>query len=129
MNGGFLLDTNIVIGILENDASIISRIDPGRPLYLPCIAMGELFYGAYNSSRVEPNVQKLITLAKSVPVLECGLRTAGIYGTLKAELRKKGRPIPDNDIWIAAISQERQLTLLSRDGHFQQFETLATLIL
>lgn len=129
MSGGFLLDTNVVIGILEKDTSITGRIDPARPLFLPCIVMGELFYGAHNSSRVKQNMQRLIALAKVLPVLDCDLQTAEIYGALKTELRKKGRPIPENDIWIAAISQQRQLTLISRDGHFQEFATLAMIIL
>ncbi len=126
MSGGFLLDTSIVIGVLERDTSITGRIDPARPLFLPCIVMGELFYGAHNSGRIHHNVERLVELAKVLPVLACDLGTAEVYGTLRTELRKKGRPIPDNDIWIAAISQQRQLTLISRDNHFQEFESLKT---
>jgi len=124
-HGGFLLDTNIVIGILEQDASITNRLDPSAQLFLPCIAMGELFYGAHNSGRVQHNLARLGKLSKSFPVLPCDLGTADTYGKLKTALRKKGRPIPDNDIWIAAIAEQQRLTLLTRDIHFQEFATLS----
>jgi tRNA(fMet)-specific endonuclease VapC len=46
------------------------------------------------------------------------------YGQIRASLRKRGRPIPDNDIWIAATAQHHQLTVVSRDPHFKEIEHL-----
>jgi len=126
MHGAFLLDTNIVIGILEQDHSIVQRLDPSMALYLPVIAVGELFYGAFNSGRVRHNLERLEALAKALPVLSCDAGTAEKYGKLKTELRKKGRPLPDNDIWIAAISLQQQLTLITMDSHFLEFSSLST---
>jgi tRNA(fMet)-specific endonuclease VapC len=128
MNGRFLLDTNIVIGILEEDSLIAHRLDPSMAIYLAAIVMGELFYGACNSGRVQQNLQRLAALAKTLPVLPCDLETAETYGRMKTELRKKGRPLPDNDIWIAAISQQKHLTLITRDKHFMEFESLSAQI-
>jgi tRNA(fMet)-specific endonuclease VapC len=51
-------------------------------------------------------------------VLGCDTATARQYGRIKNALRARGRPIPDNDIWIAAIALQHDLTLLSRDRHF-----------
>jgi tRNA(fMet)-specific endonuclease VapC len=124
MNGRFLLDTNIVIGLMGGDEGITRRLDPHMRFYLPSIAVGELFFGAYRSGRVQHNIGRLQVLTRSLPVLVCDLGTADCYGILKHELRKKGRPVPDNDIWVAAISQQHKLTLITRDQHFREFGTL-----
>jgi tRNA(fMet)-specific endonuclease VapC len=124
MNGRFLLDTNIVIGLLKGDQFLTRRVDPQMRLYLPSIVVGELFFGAYRSSRVRHNIERLQVLTRTLPVLPCDLGTADCYGTLKHELRKKGRPVPDNDIWVAAMSQQHRLTLITRDQHFREFESL-----
>jgi tRNA(fMet)-specific endonuclease VapC len=124
MHGRFLLDTNIAIGLLEGDAAITTRLNPLTPLYLPSIAVGELFFGAYRSGRVQRNLERVVLLTQELPVLACDLETADRYGALKQELRKKGRPVPDNDIWVAAISQQHNLTLITRDRHFREFASL-----
>ena len=62
--------------------------------------------------------------ATAVPVLACDGDTARYYGEIKAGLRARGRPIPENDIWIAAISRQHNLTLVSRDTHFGEVNNL-----
>jgi tRNA(fMet)-specific endonuclease VapC len=52
--------------------------------------------------------------------------TATLYGSIKAALRKKGKPIPENDIWIAAIVQQHDLILITRDKHFSEIDNLNT---
>jgi tRNA(fMet)-specific endonuclease VapC len=52
--------------------------------------------------------------------------TAKFYGSIKAALRKKGKPIPENDIWIAAIAQQYDLILITRDNHFSEIDNLNT---
>jgi len=59
-------------------------------------------------------------------VLACDTETAREYGQIKNSLRAKGKPIPENDIWIAAIAIQYDLTLVTRDGHFTEIEGLAT---
>ncbi len=125
MNGRFLLDTDVLIGILEGDSSVTRRFVPSMILYLPVIAVGELFHGAFNSGRAQQNLDRVSAFAKTLPVLPCDLETAETYGRMKTELRKKSRPLPENDIWIAAISQQHQLTLITRDQHFREFGSLA----
>ena len=124
MNGRFLIDTNIAIGLLKGDEAITSRIDSQMRLYLPAVAVGELLFGAYRSGRVQQNLERVESLTRQLPVLSCDLATADEYGMLKHELRKKGRPVPDNDIWVAAISQQHKLTLITRDQHFREFGSL-----
>jgi tRNA(fMet)-specific endonuclease VapC len=125
MNGRFLLDTNVVIGLMRGDDAVTSRLDPHVRLYLPSIVVGELFFGAYRSGRVQHNLERLKLLTRTLPVLACDPGTADRYGLLKHELRKKGRPVPENDIWVAAISQQHGLTLITRDQHFREFDSLS----
>ena len=128
MNGRFLLDTNIVIAILEEDDSITRHIVPEMHIFLSSTVLGELLYGAYHSARVRQNVERAKALAAVIPVLPCDAETADAFGILKNQLRKKGRHIPENDIWIAAVAYKRQLTLITRDRHFEQIESLNSYI-
>jgi len=57
-------------------------------------------------------------------ILGCDAETARRYGEIKFGLQQKGRPISENDIWIAAIAVQHELTLASRDGHFAEVEGL-----
>ncbi|PYP87551.1 MAG: VapC toxin family PIN domain ribonuclease [Candidatus Angelobacter sp. Gp1-AA117] len=124
MNGQYLLDTNIVIAVLENDHSLSQIFLPGSSYFLPCIVVGELYFGAFNSGRVQHNINRIKSLVKAVPVLPCDLNTSYSYGEIMALLRKKGKPIPSNDIWIAAIAHQQKLTLLTRDKHFKEVDII-----
>ena len=123
MNGKFLLDTNIAIAFLIADESL-ERPDPSAQLYISSTAIGELFYGALNSNKVDENIHRITDFIRDSVSIPCDDDTARIYGDIKATLRKKGRPIPDNDIWIAAVSIQHSLTLVSRDEHFVNVQRL-----
>lgn len=125
MNGRFLLDTNVIIALLNGEEAVARHFGQDPEAYLPVIAVGELFYGAHRSARVEANVRQLEELIRVAAVLSCDKLTAEYYAKTKNLLRLKGRPIPDNDLWIAAISQQHALTLVTRDQHFWQIPGLA----
>jgi len=118
MNGRFLLDTNIVIALFSREAVVEARLAIATEVFIPSVVVGELYYGAYKSVRVEENITKIDEFAASNTILVCDARTAQEYGQIKNLLRAKGRPIPDNDIWIAAIGKQYGLTLITRDTHF-----------
>lgn len=61
----------------------------------------------------------MAAVAATAAVLVCDATTAGLYGELKAALRAQGTPIPENDLWIAALTRQHTLTLVSRDEHFE----------
>lgn len=118
-NGSLLLDTNIVIGLLEKDPDVIQHlVSSAREILLPSIVIGELCYGARRSGQVQANLARVDDLARKSTVLRCDLRTAHQYGIVKESLRRKGRPIPENDIWIAATALQHGLPLVTRDTHF-----------
>ena len=125
MNGKFLLDTNIVVAIFANDATVINSLANANEVFVPSIALGELYYGAHKSRRVEENIARINEFAVSSSILACNAETSQQYGKIKNGLRVKGRPIPENDIWIAAISKQHGLTLISRDEHFKNIDGLS----
>ena len=124
MSGSVLLDTNILIGILAKDEAILSRLVETEAVFLPSIALGELYFGAFKSAHPDDNAERIDRLADSTAILYCDGATALHYGRIKTSLRAKGRPIPENDIWIAAIAQQHGLTVASRDLHFREIENL-----
>ncbi len=128
MSGKYLLDTNIVIALFANDASVMESLTKAEEVFIPSVVIGELFYGAHKSARAKDNLARIDEFASSNLVLGCDMETARIYGDVKNALRIKGHPIPENDIWIAAVAIQHNLTLVSRDGHFNEIENLKVVV-
>ena len=124
MSGRALVDTNIVIAVFAGDPAAMESLEDKTAVYLCVPVIGELRYGALASARVEQNLARLDEFSKVVEVLPCDSETAVCYSAVKFDLRKKGRPIPENDVWIAGIAVQHGLTLVSRDSHFQEIEGL-----
>ena len=124
MNGKYLLDTNIVIALFSSDVLVTDHLKDADEIFVPSIVIGELYYGAQKSQRVQENIERIDEFVSENAILICDAETAKMYGLIKDGLRQKGRPIPENDIWIAALGTQHDLTLVSRDGHFEEVETL-----
>jgi len=125
-SGKFLLDTNIIIALLEGEAQVISNLDRAPEVFVPAIVLGELFFGAAKSGRPTENWMKIERFASGRVIVACDLDVARGYGRLKQRLREKGRPSPENDIWIAAAAKHYRMTLVTRDAHFREVEELET---
>jgi tRNA(fMet)-specific endonuclease VapC len=124
VNGRFLLDTNIIIALFLEEPRILERISTASEVLVSSISIGELYFGAYSSSKVQENLSLIEHFTGDITVLVCNLDTAKRYGDIKHILKEKGEPIPENDIWIAAIAQQYDLTLVTRDKHFDSIENL-----
>ncbi len=124
MDGRYLLDTNIVIALFDRQAAIEEAMAMAGEVFLPSVVVGELYYGAFSSQRVAVNQARLEHFTASATILACDELTAMHFGQIKNGLRAKGRPIPDNDLWIAAIARQYGLTLVTRDEHFRTIENL-----
>lgn len=124
MSGRYLLDTNIVIALFAGETAIAKRLRDADEVFVPSIALGEMYYGALKSTRSAENLARIEELVSDVAVLICDRETAKSYGQVKDGLRQKGKPIPENDIWIAAIAFQHDLTLVTRDNHFGEIEHL-----
>jgi tRNA(fMet)-specific endonuclease VapC len=64
--------------------------------------------------------------AANQSIVPCDLSVAREYGRLKQSLRERGRPIPENDMWIAATAKCHDMVLVTRDRHFHEIEDLLT---
>jgi tRNA(fMet)-specific endonuclease VapC len=125
VNSRFLLDTNIVIALIARDSSVERGLASAEKVYVPSLVLGELYFGARASAQKDRNLARIDEFAAANAVLVPDVATAREYGVLKVALRAKDRPIPENDMWIAAIAQQHSLTLITRDAHFQEVECLA----
>ena len=128
MDGRILLDTNIVIAIFARDAAVLKQLQTAQEVFVPSIVLGELYYGALNSTHSTQNIARLEAFSAACAVVDCNAETSVYYGDVKFMLKKKGTPIPENDIWIAALACQHELILISRDSHFNFVETLDTTV-
>jgi tRNA(fMet)-specific endonuclease VapC len=109
MNGKYLLDTNIIVALFADDAAVKSNLTQADEVFISSIAIGELCFGARKSVRVKENLERIDEFIADSVVLGCDIETARRYGEIKNALRMKGRPIPENDIWIGGDCTSTQL--------------------
>ena len=124
LNGKYLLDTNVAIALFAGDLAVQEKVRSAEYIVAVPPVIGELCFGAQKSNRVTENLDKIDILVQQSIVFPCDLETAHWYGIIKERLRRKGRPIPNNDIWIAAIAMQHDLILVTRDAHFDEVESL-----
>ena len=124
VNGRFLLDTNISIALLEGDDVVLAHLDQAAEVFIPAIALGELFFGAAKSGRATENTSKVERFVAGRAIVPCDVEVAREYRRLKQRLNERGRPLPENDIWIAAAATRYGMVLVTRDRHFQEVEDL-----
>jgi tRNA(fMet)-specific endonuclease VapC len=124
MSGRYLLDTTILIALFADETAVKEQLVQASEVFIPSIAVGELYYGAWKSQRSRENLARIDELVAGSAVLNCNAETARWYGEIKNALRVKGRPIPENDLWIAAIALEHNLVLATRDAHFGEIDNL-----
>ena len=125
MNGKVALDTNIAIAVLNAEKDVVEKLRNATQIFLPLPVVGELLFGALNSRHAKRNLPRIQQLIQATITLEMGAETASLYAKTRMSLKQKGRPIPENDIWIAASCLEHGLTLITNDGHFKWVERLA----
>ncbi len=124
MAGRVLLDANVAIALLDGQPTVEQAVSEAGEVFLSSTVVGELFYGSLSSRRKDENLARLRSFVESIVTLPSDRDTAFVYGEIKSALRAKGRPIPDNDLWIAAIAKQHDLTLITRDKHFSEIVDL-----
>jgi len=124
MAGRVLLDTNVVIALFSKQEPTPQPF-PESELFVSTTVLGELYFGALKSAQPAANLAGIEQFASSIRLLDCDPVTAKHYAEIRMRLRSKGRPIPDNDIWIAAVALQYGLALATRDGHFREVDGLS----
>ena len=114
----YMLDTNIIVYIINNKPEkVFKRFREHEPgdLCISAITMAELEYGIANSTRPEQNRMALMFFLSGIQIMPFDEAAAGEYGSIRAELRKKGQPIGANDLLIAAHAKAMGLTLVTNN--------------
>jgi len=127
MARGILVDSSVVIPHLRGQLDLGSKAPPAEPLFISLTALGELYKGIFKSAQPEKNRLQLEKVLLILAILNPDLATAIRYGEIAAALEKNGTPIPENDIWIAAMAVECGMPLATRDAHFEQVPGLQVL--
>lgn len=94
MSGRNLLDTNIVIALFAHDSAVVEHLDEAEEVFIPSIALGELYFGAHKSGRVKENLAHIDEFAVSNVVLGCDTETARYYGEIKKRTPRERPPHP-----------------------------------
>ena len=124
MNGRISLDTNIVIRLFKNDPIVTKVFDTITTICLPTPVIAELLFAARNSTYQKENLKVYNEFINACTVLNITRETANLYSIIRLELKQKGRPIPENDLWIASICMEQNLPLFTGDAHFDTINGL-----
>ena len=117
---GLLIDTSALSGFFRGNAGVTRAIQSSPHLFLNSVIYGETQCG-YRAGNARQRNERLLDeflTSNRVEVLSVSPETSLRYAELWHYLRKAGRPIPDNDIWIAASAWEHGLTVLTLDQHF-----------
>ena len=120
------IDTNRLTDLLRGDARLAERLGACDEVWVPLIVLGEIkagFHGGTQRHRNEALLQHFLAKA-TVAVLLPGRETAEHYARIFVQLKRAGTPVPDNDLWIAALALEHDLTLITRDRHFARIPQL-----
>ena len=122
-----LLDSNAYAQLMRGREQVGRIVRDAEEILLSAVVLGELLYGFRHGSRYERNARALRAFLDNpyVTVVPVGETTADRYSRIAAALRAKGRPIPTNDIWIAAHAMQTGADLVSADRHFEHVEGIA----
>lgn len=113
-----MLDTNAVSAMAAHEPAILNIVAKAAQLVLPHISLAEFHYGLLGSVCPEAGLALIQQLATTLPVLFPDAATIRHYAWVADHLKRKGRVIPHNDIWTAALARQYSLPILSKDQHF-----------
>ena len=113
-----ILDTNALSAFLDKNPEAIEIVSEAPELAIPVIVAGEFAFGIAQSRHREAYERSLQRMLNRCHVLEIGLGTARHYAAIRLELKSAGKRIPANDVWIAALSRQYAMLVMSRDVHF-----------
>ena len=125
------LDTSAYSNFRRGESQVVEHVDRAEWVGVPSIVIGELRAGFLIGSRTDENIGELEEFLShsAVEIVPVDEHVAQIYGEIFADLRARGRPLPTNDIWIAASAVRAGATLLTFDMHFREVARVGALVL
>jgi tRNA(fMet)-specific endonuclease VapC len=120
------LDSNRYDDLVTGDETVAEIVETADAVYLPFVVVGELRAGFAAGVRQAENERLLrrFLMKDDVEILFADEQTTYHYASAYAQLRRMGTPIPTNDLWIAALVLQHDLSLCSRDRHFDHLAQL-----
>jgi len=119
-----ILDTNALSALLDGDKALVDILWVVDEQTIPAVVLGEYRFGLMRS-RFRRKLEKVLDqLEAESNILRIDAGTARFYARTRHKLRQKGTPIPENDIWIAALSFQHKLPVISQDEHFDRVQGL-----
>lgn len=122
-----ILDTNAVSALFEGNAALGERLARATRHHLPVVVIGEYRCGLLRSRYRRTLSRLLDSLVRESIILRVDETTAQTYAEVRNELRALDRPIPENDVWIAALARQHDEPVVSRDQHFEAVRGLRTI--
>jgi predicted nucleic acid-binding protein len=119
-----ILDTNGVSALADGNVAFEAAAREVIRFSIPVIVLGEFSFGIQRSRHRARYESWLAELIEASIVLDVDTGTAEHYAVLRESLRRRARPIPSNDAWIAALALQHALPVLSRDAHFDEVDGL-----
>ena len=113
-----ILDTNALSAYLDRTAEAVEIVSEAPEIAIPVIVAGEFVYGISQSRHRDAYERSLQRMLDRCTVLDIEIETSRHYAAIRRELRAAGRPIPANDVWIAALSRQHAMPVMSRNSHF-----------
>jgi tRNA(fMet)-specific endonuclease VapC len=113
-----ILDTNALSAYLDKTAAAVEIISEASEIAIPVIVAGEFAFGIAQSRHRDAYERSLQRMLDRCVVLDVDIETSRHYAALRLELRARGTPIPSNDVWIAALSRQHAMPVMTRDSHF-----------
>ncbi len=128
---GVCVDTSAYSNFRRGEERVTRQIDRARWIGVPSIVVGELHAGFRSGTQVDRNLGELNEFLRhsAVQVLSVDEEVAHIYGEIVSELRAAGRPLPTNDIWIAATAVRFGATVLTFDSHYRAIGRVGSIVL
>ena len=113
-----IVDTNALSAAADSDPAVHAILGRAEQMAIPVIVLGEYRYGIAQSRKRASYESWLTGLLRDCLVLDINEPTTQHYAQIVLDLKRMGKPIPTNDLWIAALCRQHSLPLLSRDRHF-----------
>lgn len=129
IGSSWLLDSCAVIAHFKDEVILRSLIENAETLYVPLAAYGELHYGALKAKKRSQRVSELEQFLSVITLLRPNKETAEIYGQIRFHLSSAGKPIPENDIWIAATAMQYGLPILTNNKHFKSVDGISVVMM
>ena len=126
-----LLDTNAYVALRNGKPEVVTLVREAESIVLSAVVVGELLFGFRHGNRFRANASSLEEFIDQpqVSLKDVTYSPANQFGVISSTLRKRGTPIPTNDIWIASHVLETGSELLTYDKHFDRIDNLPKIVL